>query len=387
MGSLLPAIAVGLQRGCNHSGDLSAVAGRTGPHQEALMALDMDTINDFIGRFAGDLGATVAAGGVVTGHRLGLFVALAEGPATPDELAARTNTDVRYVTEWLRGQAAGGYVEYDAATGTYSLTEEQAFALTDPNGPIYLPGAFELALGTVKAHERIVEAFRTGAGVGWHEHDEMVFTGCERFFRPGYLMNLVSSWIPALDGVAAKLEAGARVADIGCGHGASTILLAQAFPNSTFVGSDYHAGSIDAARKNAAEAGVADRVTFEVAGAQTFSGRDYDLVATFDCLHDMGDPLGAARQIRNSLAPDGTWLVVEPFAGDRLEDNLNPVGRVFYNFSSFLCVPNALSQSGGYALGAQAGETAIGQVITDAGFTRFRRAAETPFNLVFEARP
>jgi ubiquinone/menaquinone biosynthesis C-methylase UbiE len=351
------------------------------------MALDEGTLMEFVGKAVGDLGAAVAMGNIVVGDRLGLYRALAEGAASPRELAQRTETDPRYVEEWLRGQAAGGYVEYDATTGTYSLTEEQAFALTDPNGPIYLPGAFELALGTVKAHERIVEAFRTGAGVGWHEHDEMVFTGCERFFRPGYLMNLVSSWIPALEGVAAKLEAGARVADVGCGHGASTILLAQAFPNSTFVGSDYHAGSIEAARKNAAEAGVADRVTFEVAGAQTFSGRDYDLVATFDCLHDMGDPLGAARRIRNSLAPDGTWLVVEPFAGDRLEDNLNPVGRVYYNFSSFLCVPNALSQSGGYALGAQAGETAISQVITDAGFTRFRRAGETPFNLVFEARP
>ena len=232
-----------------------------------------------------------------------------------------------------------------------------------------------------------MDAFRTGEGIGWHEHDDLVFTGCERFFKPGYLANLVPQWLPALDGVVAKLENGARVADLGCGHGASTMLLAQAYPNSSFHGSDYHQGSIDQARKRAAEEGVTDRVTFEVASAQTFEGHGYDLAATFDCLHDMGDPLGAARHIRGSLAPDGTWLIVEPAASDKLEDNFNPVGRVYYNFSTFLCVPNAMSQTGGYALGAQAGEAAIRQVVTDAGFTQFRKVAETPFNNVFEARP
>jgi ubiquinone/menaquinone biosynthesis C-methylase UbiE len=350
------------------------------------MALDMDTVNEFIGRFAGDLGATIAAGGVVTGHRLGLFVALAEGPATPDELAARTGTDARYVAEWLRGQAAGGYVMRDD-DDVYSLTEEQAFLLTNPDGPAYLPGAFVLALGALKAEPRITEAFRTGGGVGWHEHDADVFLGCEQFFRPGYAANLVPSWIPALDGVEAKLRDGAKVADVGCGLGASSVLLATEYDRTRVFGSDYHEGSIELARKRAAEAGVAERVGFEVASAQTFSGNGYDLVATFDSLHDMGDPLSAARHIRESLDGDGTWLIVEPFAGDDVADNLNPVGRIYYNFSIHLCVPNALSQRGGYALGAQAGEAAIRQLATDAGFTRFRRAAETPFNLVLEARP
>ena len=351
------------------------------------MALDMDVINEFIGKFAGDLGATVAAGGVVTGHRLGLFKALAEGPATPDELAARTGTDARYVTEWLRGQAAGGYIMRAADEDVYSMTEEQAFLLTDPDGPAYLPGAFILALGALKAEPTITESFRTGEGFGWHEHNEDVFEGCEKFFRPGYVANLVPSWIPALEGVEAKLRAGAKVADVGCGLGASSVLLASEYDRSQVIGSDYHQGSIELARKRAADAGVSDRVSFEVASAQTFTGTGYDLVATFDCLHDMGDPLSAARHIRESLDRDGTWLIVEPFANDDVNDNMNPVGRVYYNFSTYLCVPSALSQRGGYALGAQAGEAAIRQVVTDAGFTRFRRAAETPFNLVYEARP
>jgi ubiquinone/menaquinone biosynthesis C-methylase UbiE len=351
------------------------------------MTIDQDKLGELLGRFVSDLGATVAAGGVVVGHRLGLYRGLAQGPATAEQLARRTGTDPRYVTEWLGGQAAGGYVSYDPATEQFSLTAEQAFALADPDGPLYLPGAFLFALGALRAESQITEAFRTGAGMGWHEHHEDVFSGCEMFFRPGYVANLVSSWIPALDGVEEKLAAGGRVADVGCGHGASTVLLAEAYPKAKILGSDYHQASIDTARKRAADAGVADQARFEVASAQTFSGAGYDLVATFDCLHDMGDPVGAARHIRQALDADGTWLIVEPLAGDTLAENLNPVGRVYYSGSTFLCVPNARSQPGGYALGAQAGEKAIRQVAERAGFTRFRRAAETPFNAVYEARP
>jgi ubiquinone/menaquinone biosynthesis C-methylase UbiE len=353
----------------------------------AAPAVDMDTLMAFVGKFVGDLGATIAAGNVLLGERLGLYRALAQQPGDARSLAAATDTDPRYVDEWLRGQAAGGYIQYDAGSATYSMTPEQAFALTDPAGPVFLPGAYELALGALKAQHHIEEAFRTGAGYGWGQHDDDVFTGCERFFRPGYLMHLLTEWIPALDGVQAKLESGARVADLGCGHGASTLLMADAFPNSTFVGSDYHTGSIEAARERAEDAGVGDRVRFDVASAQELQGSGLDFVTTFDCLHDMGDPLGAAQHVRRALAADGTWLIVVPAAGDTVESNLNPVGRVFYSFSTFLCVPNAMSQSGGYALGAQAGEAAIRQVVTDAGFTRFRRVAETPFNLVYEARP
>jgi len=351
------------------------------------MALDPDKLQDFLNRFVADLGATFAAGNVVVGHRLGLYQALAAGPATAAELAARTDTNARYVDEWLRGQAAGGYVEYDPAADRYSMTEEQAFALADPDGGVYAPGAFVLALGTLKAEPRITRAFRTGEGMGWHEQDADVFIGCEQFFRPGYVANLIPSWIPALDDVPGKLAAGARVIDIGCGLGASTILLATEYPSSSVTGCDYHDQSIELARKRAADAGVADRVRFEVASAATFSGVGYDLAATFDCLHDMGDPVTAARHVRQALAPDGTWLIVEPYAADDIAGNLNPVGRIYYSASTQLCVPNALSQPGGFALGAQAGETAIRQVVTDAGFTRFRRAAETPFNLVYEVRP
>jgi len=350
-------------------------------------AIDQDRLMDFLHRFVGDLGATVSAGSVVIGDRLGLYRALREGPLLPAELAGRTGTAPRYVEEWLRGQSAGGYVQYDPATGRYGLTEEQAFALTDPDGPVFVPGAFQLALGTLQALPRITESFTTGDGVGWHEQHDDVFGGCERFFRPGYVQNLLPAWLPALDGVVERLSAGAHVADVGCGHGASTVLMAQAFPRSTFVGSDYHAASIDLATKRAAEAGVADRARFEVAAAQQLGGGPYDLVTSFDCLHDMGDPLRAATHVLGSLAPDGTWMIVEPMAGNDVTDNLNPVGRVYYSFSTFLCVPNALSQDGGYSLGAQAGEEAIRRIVTDAGFSRFRRVAETPFNLVFEARP
>ena len=351
------------------------------------MSIDQDKLQEFLGTFVADLGATIAAGSVVVGHRLGLYRRLAEGPATAEQLAQRTETDPRYVAEWLAGQAAGGYVRYDPAAGQFSLTEEQAFALADPDGPLYLPGAFVLALGALRAESQITDAFRTGAGMGWHEHHEDVFSGCEMFFRPGYVANLTTSWIPALEGVTEKLAAGGQVADVGCGHGASTVLIAQAYPKARLLGSDYHHASVDIARKRAAEAGVADRVRFETASAQTFSGTGYDLIATFDCLHDMGDPVGAARHIRQALDADGTWLIVEPRAGDTLTDNLNPVGRVYYSGSTFICVPNARSQPGGYALGAQAGEAAIREVTEQAGFTRFRRAAETPFNAVYEARP
>jgi SAM-dependent methyltransferase len=351
------------------------------------MAIDEAKLNDFLHRFVGDLGATVHAANVAIGDELGLYKALAAGPSTPAELAERTDTHPRYVAEWLAGQAAGGYVTYDPDSDRYLLSEEQAFTLTDEQSPAFLPGAFQLAAATVRDAPRMVQAFRSGEGVGWHEHNPDVFEGCERFFRPGYIGNLVGAWIPALDGVQARLEAGARVADIGCGHGASTLLMAQAWPSSAFTGFDYHPASVEVARKRAAEAGVTDRVGFEAAPADAYPGKGYDLVTTFDALHDMGDPVGAARHVLSSLAPEGTWMIVEPAAGDRVEDNLNPVGRAYYGFSTLLCVPNSLSQEVGLALGAQAGEPGIRKVVTEAGFTRFRRAAETPFNLVFEARP
>jgi 2-polyprenyl-3-methyl-5-hydroxy-6-metoxy-1,4-benzoquinol methylase len=348
--------------------------------------MDHSKVEAFLGQFVTDAGATGAAGLVVIGHRLGLYHALAEGPATDEQFAERTGYARRYLTEWLRGQAAGGYVSYDPATGEFSLTEEQAFCLADPNGP-NVPAAFLTVLGYLRAERKITESFRTGEGFGWHRHDDDVFVGVDAFFRPGYVAALVPEWLPALEGVEAKLTAGARVADLGCGLGSTSVLMAQAYPRTTVVGSDYHAESIDMARKNAAEAGVGDRVTFEVATAQTFGGGGYDLVTMFDALHDMGDPVGAARRIHEALAPDGTWLLVEPFASDRVEDNLNPVGRLYYAGSTFLCVPNGLSQSGGHSLGAQAGEAAVREVVTQAGFSHFRRAAQTPFNLVYEIKP
>ncbi|MFI7442908.1 class I SAM-dependent methyltransferase [Nonomuraea indica] len=348
--------------------------------------MDHDKVNQFMERMVADLAATDAAGSVVIGHRLGLYRALAEGPATPAEFAERTGCHPRYLTEWLRGQAAGGYADYDPLTGRFSLTEEQAFCLADPAGP-NVPAAFLISLGMLRAEPRITEAFRTGAGVGWHEHDEDVFVGCDAFFRPGYAAALVPNWIPALDGVEAKLGTGARVADVGCGLGSSSLILAEAYPRTAVAGFDYHAESVALAREKAAESGLADRVTFEVATAHTFTGTGYDLVTMFDCLHDMGDPLGAARRVRRALAPDGTWLLVEPFAADRVEENFTPVGRLYYSASTFLCVPNGLSQEGGHALGAQAGEAAVRAVTAEAGFTRFRRAAQTPFNLVYEVRP
>ena len=351
------------------------------------MAVDMDKLNAFVGQFVGDLGATVHSGMVVIGEKLGLYKALAEGPVNSAELAAKTKTDERYVREWLSSQAAGGYVTYNEQTRKFSLSEEQAFTLVNEDSPAYLPGAFQLALGSLAAVPRIVESFRTGAGMGWHEHDEDVFHGCEKFFRPGYAANLVTSWIPALQGVQAKLEEGARVADVGCGKGASTLLMAKAFPNSQFFGFDYHDQSIQGARATAVRQGLADRVMFGVAKAKEFPGKGYDLITVFDCLHDMGDPVGAATHVRNALSKDGTWMIVEPFANDELKDNLNPVGRVYYSFSTLLCTPCSRSQEVALCLGAQSGEKRIRNVVTAAGFTRFRRAAETPFNVVYEARP
>jgi len=348
--------------------------------------LNMDKLNQFVGQFVTDLGASVHAGMVVIGEKLGLYKTLAAGPMSSAELAARTKTDERYVREWLASQAAGGYVTYDNKTNKFSLSEEQAFTLANEDSPAYLPGAFELALGSLAAVPRIAEAFRNGAGMGWHEHDDGVFHGCEKFFRPGYAANLISSWIPSLHDVKSKLEAGARVADVGCGKGASTLLMAQAFPKSQFFGFDYHDKSIEGARESARRAGVADRITYQVAKAKDFPGQEYDFVTVFDCLHDMGDPVGAAEHVRKSLAKDGTWMIVEPFATDKLADNLNPVGRVYYSFSTLLCTPCSRSQEVGLCLGAQAGEAKIREVVTKAGFTRFRRATETPFNIVYEAR-
>jgi len=349
--------------------------------------LDMNKLNAFIGQFVTDLGASVHAGMVVIGEKLGLYKALAARSMTAVELASSTRTDERYVQEWLASQAAGGYITYDEKSGRFSLTQEQAFTLANEESPAYLPGAFELALGSLAAVPRIAESFRTGAGMGWHEHVDGVFHGCEKFFRPGYAANLVNNWIPALRDVQEKLEAGARVADVGCGKGASTLLLAKAFPKSHFYGFDYHDKSIEAARACAQRDGLANRVTFEVAKAKEFPGKDYAFVAVFDCLHDMGDPVGAAAHVRRSLADDGTWMIVEPFANDQLKDNLNPVGRVYYSFSTLLCTPCSRSQEVGLCLGAQAGEGRIREVVTSAGFSRFRRATETPFNIVYEARP
>ena len=322
------------------------------------------------------------------GDKLGLYKALANTePQTPAELAAQTGTAERYIREWLNANAAGGYVTYHADTGRYSLSPEQALVLADERSPAFFLGAFQTALAATKIEPRLAEAFRTGAGVGWHEHDHQVFHGIERFFRTGYAANLVPNWIPALDGVEAKLRAGASVADVGCGHGASTILLAQAFPNSSFIGFDYHAESIATARQRARAAGVADRVSFEVATAKQYRGADYDLVAMFDALHDMGDPAGAAAHVYATLKADGTWLLVEPFAEDQVEHNLHPLGRAMYAASTLLCTPNALNQEAGPALGAQAGEQRLREVVRQGGFTRIRRAAQTPFNLVLEARP
>lgn len=350
--------------------------------------VDADKLMGFVFRAVDEVGAALNAALVVMGDKLGYYRILASGaPVSPTELAERSSTAEPYAREWLNAQAAGGYVVYEPDSGRYSLPLEHAVALTVEDSPAFLPGMFQIALGAMHDSGRVVDAARNSSGVGWHEHHTDVHVGCERFFRPNYNAHLVEEWLPALDGVVPKLRAGARVADVGCGHGASTILMAQAFPNSSFVGSDYHAESIETARRRAASAGVDDRVTFEVAPAAGFGGTGYDLVTMFDCLHDMGDPLGAARHVRDAVAADGTWMIVEPMAGDRVEDNFNPVGRAYYAFSTLLCTPASLSQDVGLALGTQAGPARIHDVATAGGFTRFARAAQTPFNQVFEVRP
>jgi SAM-dependent methyltransferase len=334
------------------------------------------------------MGAIISGPLMLIGEKLGLYKAMAhEGPLTSQEVAERSGAAERYVREWLGNQAAGGYVTYDPESDRYTLPDEHALALADEDSPFYILGVYDLIASLYADEGQIIEAFRSGEGMGWHEHDHRLFRGTERFFRPGYRAHLVAEWLPALDGVQERLQRGAKVADVGCGHGASTIIMAQAFPNSRFFGFDYHDASIERAREAAKDAGVAERITFEVAPAKDFPGEDYDLVCVFDCLHDMGDPVGASAHVLETLGSDGTWMIVEPFANDRLEENLNPVGRVFYGASTVICTPASLDQEVGLALGAQAGEERLTDVLKEGGFTRVRRATETPFNLILEARP
>ncbi|WP_087002574.1 methyltransferase domain-containing protein [Rhizobium sullae] len=348
---------------------------------------DIKKLNALVERLVGDVGAAVSGALVVLGDDLGLFKALADGePRDVARLAKETGLKERYLREWLSAMAAADYITYDEGTDRFHLTPEQAMVFAQEDSPAFFAGAFQVTQSMWMDEPKIAEAFRNGQGVGWHEHSACLFRGTERFFRPGYNTHLISSWIPALDGVEAKLIAGAKVADVGCGHGASTILMAQAYPASRFFGFDYHAPSIERARATAEEAGVADRVTFQQGTAAEFAPQGYDMVAMFDCLHDMGDPVGAGRHVKETLAPGGTWLIVEPFAHDNLKDNLNPIGRVYYGASTMICTPASLSQEVGLGLGAQAGEIRLRKVALDAGFSHFRRATETPFNMVFEAR-
>jgi 2-polyprenyl-3-methyl-5-hydroxy-6-metoxy-1,4-benzoquinol methylase len=353
--------------------------------QAVIGDFDETKLHAFMERIVGDMGAAMHAALVVIGDKLGLYKAMVDaGPLTPAELAQKTGTSERYVREWLNANAASGFVTYDAAAQRFTLPAEQAFALTTMD----IPGAFHIISSCFKDEPKITQAFRTGEGVGWHEHDANLFFGTERFFRPNYAANLMSTWIPALEGVEDRLKRGASVADVGCGHGASTMLMARAFPKSRFYGFDYHSGSIEYARHVAGRDGLLDQITFEVASSKSYPANGgYDLVTFFDCLHDMGDPTGAAKHVLSTLKPDGTWMIVEPFAHDLAHENHNAVGRIFYSASTMICTPASLAQEVGAALGAQAGEGRIQKVVKDAGFTRFRRAAETPFNLVFEARP
>ncbi|MFZ0831808.1 MAG: class I SAM-dependent methyltransferase [Mycobacterium sp.] len=354
----------------------------------AAPAVDPDKLMAFVFRAVEETGAALNCALVVMGDRLGYYRSLAEhGPSTAAELAERTGTAEHYAREWCNAQAAGSFVAYDPSTGRYHLPAEQAVALTDETHPAFVGGLFQIAHGTVRDAAHVMHAARTGDGVGWGDHNADVHDGCERFFRPTYAAHLVGDWIPALDEVADKLTSGADVADVGCGHGASTIILAEAFPRSRFRGTDAHAPSIARAQERAARSGSAARVSFETAAADAFTGGPYDLVTMFDCLHDMGDPIGAARHVRDVIADEGTWMIVEPAAGDRVQDNFNPIGRAYYGFSTLLCTPSSLAQPVGLALGTQAGPARIRDVVTAAGFTRFRLAAQTPFNNVFEVRP
>lgn len=352
-----------------------------------IPTIDQAKLEGFVGQAVVDMGAAISGLLLHLGDRLGLYKAMAgAGPITSSVLAQRTDTAERYVREWLGNQAAGGYVVHDPAEGTYELPAEQAMVVADEDSPFFLGGAFETIASCYADHDAFVDAFRTGAGIGWHAHDDRLFSGVVRLFRPGYAAHLVDAWLPALDGVVDKLRAGARVADVGCGFGASAVIMAQAFQDSTFVGFDIHEPSILAARQAAAAAGVDRRATFDVAAAKDFPGRGYDLVCLFDALHDMGDPVGAARHIRQALAPDGTLLLVEPNAGDALEQNLNPVGRAYYGLSTVICTPGSLAQEVGLGLGAQAGQNRLAEVLREAGFTRVRRATETPLNIILEAK-
>jgi SAM-dependent methyltransferase len=348
--------------------------------------INESALQNLVGKMVGDLGAVVSGALVVLGDRLGLYRALTEvGPADSAELARHTGLDERYLREWLANQAASGYVNYEPKRGCFSMSAEQKAVFADPESPVAMTGGFYAAASVYHDEPRVAEAFRTGAGIAWQDHHNCLFCGTEKFFRPGYAANLVQNWIPALDGVYARLEAGAQVADIGCGHGASTLIMAKAFPKSTFTGFDLHPKSIERARQCAHESGLAN-VTFATASAKEFPGR-YHLITTFDALHDMGDPVGAAAHARESLEAGGAWMIVEPLAGNCLEDNLNPVGRVFYGFSTMVCTPNSRSQEIGLALGAQAGERRLSEVMEKAGFRQFRRATQTPFNLILEAKP
>jgi SAM-dependent methyltransferase len=350
--------------------------------------IDEAKLEAFMGQAVADMGASISAPLMVIGEKLGLYKAMAgAGPLTSQEVAERAGAAERYVREWLGNQAAGGYVSYDPDSDRYTLPDEQALALADEDSPFYILGLYDSIASLYADEDQILAAFRSGEGMGWHEHDHRLFRGTERFFRPGYKAHLTTEWIPALDGVQEKLQRGAKVADVGCGHGASTIVMAEAFPNSEFFGFDYHDASIARAREAAQAAGVAERVSFAVASAKDYPGSGYDLVCVFDCLHDMGDPVGASSHVLETLAPDGTWMIVEPFAGDSVEANLNPVGRVFYGASTVICTPASLAQEVGLALGAQAGEARLSEVIKTGGFGTVRRATETPFNLILEAKP
>lgn len=353
-----------------------------------MTTVDEGRLHEFVGRVLGDLGGAFSTSLVRMGAGLGLYRALdRDGPATSAELAERTGLVERYLREWLAHQAASGYLDYSPDSGRFTLPPEQAKVLADENSPFYMVGAFDIAAALLDIQRKVEAAFRTGEGVDWGDQATCLFCATARFFRPGYMANLVQSWLPALDGVVAKLERGAKVADVGCGHGVSTVLMAEAFPNSTFTGFDFHPRSVEAASTHARQHGMGDRVRFEVGLAKDYPGKDYDLVTFFDCLHDMGDPVGASRHVRDTLAADGTWMIVEPMAQDRLEDNLNPIGRLCYAASTMICVPTSLAQEGKAALGAQAGEQRLRETVTGGGFARFRRAAETPFNMVLEARP